>query len=307
MFKPVCFKTLSALLLGCTNPNVTPEIDALTSSAETVTERLSADLEPRAEKERDDLLQVAIQNRDIVVLVSPGCTRYQNRVEGATLDDCQLQDVVAPDQTIQTAERALVQVGYLNNYISALAALAKSDAPNEISASTVQVIAAIDALSNTDPGKGLADFAADLKDQQPDLETAVGYLATQYKFRSIRRTVLSANNAVGTICDALIAFYDDKISTQERTAFTALETAEAEMRSQRTNVSPEQYGVLVQNVRDAHAAYVEVAKKGPVQLLVGLRTAHAALADRLARPRDAEEVIEYLDELREFVDAVEAL
>jgi hypothetical protein len=53
MFKPVCFTTLSALLLGCTNPNVSPEIDALTSSAETVTERLSADLEPRAEKERD--------------------------------------------------------------------------------------------------------------------------------------------------------------------------------------------------------------------------------------------------------------
>lgn len=307
MLKPIYVMALGALLLGCTNPNVTSEVDALTTSAEKVTERLTADLEPRAENERNDLLDAAIQNRDIVVLVTPGCTKYKNRVEGATLDDCQLQDVVKRDQSVQTAERALVQVGYLSNYISALAALANSDAPDEISASTVQVIAAIDALSKTNPGEGLADFASDLKEQQSDLETAVGYLATQYKYRSIRRTVRSANDAVGTICDALIAYYDDKISTEEQSAFTALETAQRQMRLQRRNSSPAQYRVLVQNVRGAHEAYVKEAKKGPVQLLVGLKTSHAALADRLGSPRDAEEVTEYLKELKEFIDAVEAL
>lgn len=295
------------LLLGCTNPNVSPEVDALTSSAEKVTERLSADLEPRAKIEQDNLVNAAIQNREIVVLVTPGCTRYKNRVEGATIDDCQLQDVVMRDQSVQTAERALVQVGYLNNYVAALAALANSDAPDDISASTIQVIAAIDALSKSDPGEGLADFAADLKKQQPNIETAVGYLATQYKYRSIRRTVRSANDAVSTVCDALIAYYDDKVSSQEQTAFDALERAQKEMQSQRTNVSPAKYRILVQNVREAHAEYVKEAKKGPVQLLVGLKSSHAALANRLANPRNAEEVTDYLKELKEFVDAVEAL
>lgn len=299
---------LTGMLTACSAPDVSTQVTALTDGFETAEKELSVKLAPKIQSEEQALMRAAVKARRTPLRLSPDCAAYRNRVAGADLEKCKIiETVLNAPPAAGTARRAEIQLVLLDDYFSALAALAASKSPADIAVSAGLLIDAFDGLSKTDAGAGLAKFAQDLSAKKEPIGTVARGLAEQYRLNVLRRVVRDANDAVGTTVDILVAYYDAHTSKAERDAFKALETAEKAVVNGRKSASVDQQLANIANLRSALKDYKALASKSPVQTLLTLKSAHAALVARLQDPGDPKQVLAYLKQLKSFSDAVEAL
>lgn len=307
MRKAIAAFALYFAVAGCTTPEIGVEIAALGEGGTAATDALKPELEALAEAEREALLDSAIADRDIVYRTTQGCALYANRVPGASASDCQILNETLDAPAPGSARRALAQLETLGAYSKALTALAESNSPTEIGTATTAAVAAIDDLSKTPPGAGLADYAARLADRQTAIQTVATRAALQAKYNALRRVVHSADPAVGTVLDAVVAYYDQSVGVKEQAAFNAMKRAEDRMRDMRRTGSVAQYRESVASFETAFTAYKAAVESSPVELVTGFRNAHAALERRLQSPDDTDEIVAYLKQLKEFSDALKEL
>lgn len=299
---PMRAQTGSALLLvvaACTTPDIGPDVaafgKAVTQSAEPIAKQLQQEM---AVEER------RIRNRRIaagqsVYTVTPQCYfAGQGLVDAntAATGRCALEPTYTAELAQTEAARMNRLMGGLRAYLAALQALQTHDgsASGQIAG---QIVTQMNDLADTTDSRGLQRLALMLTSRQAAISGGVDIVVSQAQYSALRRAVTGADPAVTQVASILEAHFDNQPGNPHIAATTRLRAAERRVQDLRNSGNPQAYGAALTQL-EARIVEAERARQdSPSAALSSIAKTHRALANRLRRPADANELIGFLEQL----------
>ena len=287
----------TAILAACTTPDLGPGIGEATRLLAATDRELRPVLSPLAAAELAAAEEAAMRRGDLVLGFEGDSDPYAARDEGKVLSECRLVEHARPLDGPVNATQTLLALDTLGAYYAALAALAASNAPDEIAARSAALIDGLNGLSK-DLGSGA--FAG-LGARRDLIGRSSGFVANQARTAAIRKVVRKADPVIGDLTALAVAWLDELPGgvPEAQAAFVdargrLLEATEARNLAAQRDAT--------QSLRKAHAALLKAEAASPANPLLMLRKLHGDLARRLSRPGSADDFLKTLAEIRAISD-----
>jgi hypothetical protein len=288
---------VAATLTGCTTPDLGPEVVAFSSAVDSVSNDYRKTLQITGTTVLDERIDAVVADRTRVIQPTSGCVAVAAEVEGADISRCTL-DWSATTLPEGSLGRASLQLDLIAEYVSALTLLATSKSSAEVASATGAAIASLGQLGAATGSDGLSSVAAKLKERTPGITGALTFALEQKRFRLLRQITADADEPLQRILRSL---EQTAVARGERSAddaFREFTAANAAMDDAKLDGSDPEYRLAIRNFLAAHEAYVRFAKTGLTMRLRLIAQTHAAVADRLKRPANAEDIVALLEKLK---------
>ena len=301
MLRSVC---VFFVVASCTTPNLSGELTSFSGSVGSVSSKyktaLGLDGEATIRAAETDAL---VADRRKLIQLTSACQGVAGRIPGQSLDDCRINRDNAEPPEISKA-RALNQLTYLADYVEALSLLATANTPAEIDTASATLINAVGALSG-ETGGGLVGLAADLKADKEAIGDSLNFAAEQYRYRRLRRIVAAADPAVARIVENLVQVAEAEGHATAAAEFAKLRAAQTKMDLAKLQGTDAAYRTAITEFYAAFDAYKKALETGVVPQIYRISTTHNALLRRLESPKDPEEVLALLKQLKDLQTAFE--
>ncbi len=291
-----------SVILGCTTPDVGPEVEAFSSAVSSTSTDYRRSLGISDTTVLDERIEAVIADRTRIVQPTADCASVVAEVEGADIARCTL-DWSATTLPEGSLGRAALQLELVGEYVSALALLASSKSSSEIASATGAAIASLGQLGSAAGSEGLSAVAASLKERTPGVTGVLSFALEQKRFRLLRQITSEADEPLQRILGSL---EDTAIARGERSpedAFGDMVAAKAAMDTAKLDGSDAEYRAGLQGFLAAHEEFVAFAKTGLTMRLRLIGQTHAAVVERLKRPGSADEIVVLLEKLKSIEDS----
>lgn len=284
---------------ACTVPDASKEAEAFAKSTGALAGAVSTQFDAEIATEAQRRKSAALANGTLIYSLTPGCSKIladisESGIENSSPDltNCNVINRLDENRDPTRAELAKKLAGLIAEYATALEALAKSNLPGEIEASSAALLANVGQLLQTAGGD-----ASGVNQVAPVISKGVGSVSQRAKARIIKRAVEQADTPIDNAVSSLIAVLIQQGRDPLYPAIANLQKAEEEMRLALNTPS---YGSKVRAFEVARKTYQDAYAKSPTVALDQVRVTHASLVARLQSPATIDEIQSLLDELNEL-------
>lgn len=305
-------------LTNCSAIDASLELENLNKSMNSINASIIEAIQPALKNEIQDIPKLAAENNEVWFL-SESCIAYGTQEIGAAitkddkaviakLSDCKITKEVSAESEITISGARVVQrkIGVLTEYVSSISALASADSDQEILQALAAFVVAVEDLNNEVSSGGLSDFVRELKENQEKISGTAKFVIENLRAQQLFETV---NNSKATFSRITHEIRTNLRSMDiEPEFFIALEGLEqAESRSlESVNLADlTEREAAMRNLQVKHEAFLEIANGSIYTKLNLLELVHTALADRLSRSPDIEEILKFIESLKALADTLE--
>lgn len=293
-------------ICGCSIPDVGPELGAFSGAVNDVAQDYRRELNITDGTARDGLVDALVANRRALVSLSDGCEELGDNFSRGSLSDCNLDfgDISPLELTPAEAQSILLSI---ENYFEALSGLANATNEADIENATGGLIDALGKLSAAagTEQRGLTNFVGELQEDREGLVGVAGLVARGMQIRTLRRVVEDAEGPMRRLVQALI---DTAVASGAQTSNAAKKTltdAQDALEDAQFGGSDAEYRAALRSFLIAYDRFIEHQKTALVPRLYSIAATHSALNARLQRGASLDEVVTFLEELKELNEALE--
>ena len=293
-------------LAGCTTDRVTTELDQLSSVIRSANATIIPALKPDLEQDRIDTIADAASAGDSWFL-SDDCPQFLYGVAGVPLENCVITKVTFGDREpyigLATATKRKLET--LSLYLLSLEALADSKLEAEVTQNYAAALGAFSSLNSSIDNANLTAFLHDRSAKKEKTDAVISAAISTLRYNRMKSVVLRSNASVVTLVreiqDNLILLdfdkgYSDRVDKLQELNNAALSIDPVS--------EPKAYEASLLALESGHAEFIKYVKTTQIYKIGLIARVHSELADALESSGSTEDMLSYLESLRELADIV---
>lgn len=295
--------TFTSLISGCAQSVSEGEIQSFASAVQVSTEAIEPTLQARETRETQEIENQRFQAGQRVVALTPECEAIDLEIVSR---DCQLMRLGLDDSANVGGRDARRYMTLIDEYVSALALLARADTQREISSAIGVLQSSVIELSGNTQSTRLSRFATSLEASGDATSRLAGFFANSAKRHAIRNLVLAADPEIAVLSAAIEQVLYEELGQNTVLLYQSLiasERAAIEARS----ISEAAHRQAVQEFEVAYSAYMQAVNAPLPAAIRKVASSHAALSARVTGPATSQETINFLKELQDLIAATNTL
>ncbi len=295
------------LLAACNTARVAPEMRTFAAAVGETEKAVAPILNPALEGEAERALTVAAERGDIWLL-SDTCRDMIRARPGALAETCAIEKLQTDGspRPVGAATAAARKMGVLTDYVAALTLLSEAGTEAEVTASYAAALKGLGNLAKVGESKGLSEFVAGLREEQGRTDAVASFAIQTLRYNRMRRVVPRADPDVQQVVrDIQLELFELRADPEYHRLADALIAAEDNALLADPEGSAADYRAALVQLEAAHGAFFAHYDRSIYVRVGRIAMAHGALARALRGTGSTEEVVAYLEALRELADQLE--
>lgn len=305
MRRHLFFLGLAVAVAGCTTERFTPEFDALSTIVSTTNTSVknSSKFKALLAKADRDEIQHGAQNEETWVL-NDACRANTFPTPGCDIEKIPFADAPEFDPPARKLKR---KTSLLELYLSSLEVLMSTDVEDNLLKAYTDALGSFATFSETIEAEGLQEFLSERRERLPAAEAVASAAISAARYRQLKSTVTAADPEVSRLVteiqDLLI---ETDLDPEFETRLAALENAEQAAFAARP-LGREAYGRALEKLDTELSGFMTYYRGTKIYKYELVKEAHGALSRAMTASAKPEDVVSYLEALREVYDIVEGL